>query len=134
MPAALPPARPTRPALAVPPLLALIAAVLAGCGQSPAPPRVEGGDAERGRAAIERFGCVACHTIPGVPSYGANVGPPLVHIAERGYLAGVLPTSPDNLVRWLRDPVGVDPRPAMPNLGLSPADAADIAAYLYSKR
>jgi cytochrome c1 len=67
---------------------------------------------------------------------GANslVGPPLVHLGERAYIAGVLTNSPQNLVRWIRDPRGVDSLTAMPNLDVSDQDARDIAAYLYSIR
>ena len=110
----------------------LLAAAATACGESPPAPRVAGGDADRGRAAIERYGCVACHSIPGLPSHGANVGPPLVDLAQRGYLAGVLPNTPPALVRWLQDPPAVSPRTVMPNLGVSAAEAADIAAYLYA--
>lgn len=95
---------------------------------------VAGGEPVRGRAALQRYGCVACHTIPGLPSYGANVGPPLTSLAQRAYLAGVLPNTADNLVRWLRDPPRVDARTVMPALGVTPADAADIAAYLYAQQ
>jgi len=103
---------------------------------APDSPRLQvlGGEAERGRAAIERYGCIACHTIAGIRGHGANVGPPLVSMAERGYIGGVLPNTPENMVRWLRDPPAVDPRTAMPNVGLSSAEAADIAAYLYARR
>ncbi|KQT09307.1 c-type cytochrome [Ramlibacter sp. Leaf400] len=110
----------------------LLAAFACACSDAPQPPHVPGGDASRGRAAIERYGCVACHTIPGLPAHGANVGPPLVNLAERGYLGGVLPNTPQQLVRWLQDPPAVAPRTVMPNLGVSAAEAADIAAYLYS--
>lgn len=110
----------------------LLLCTLAACGQQAAGPQVAGGDRERGREAIERYGCVACHTIPGIPAYGANVGPPLVNMGRRGYVAGVLPNTPDQMVRWLRDPPAVDPLTAMPNVGLSQAEAADIAAYLYA--
>ena len=113
--------------------LLLIAAAGAACGESPEPARVAGGDVDRGRAGIVRYGCAACHTIPRVPASGATIGPPLLHLAERGYIAGVLPNTPEQLVRWLRDPPAVAPRTAMPNLGVSPAEAADIAAYLYSR-
>ena len=65
--------------------------------------RTPGGDPERGKAAIHRYGCGACHTIPGIAGHGANVGPPLSELAARVYLAGVLPNTPENLVRWLRD-------------------------------
>jgi cytochrome c1 len=70
--------------------------------------------------------------VPGVSGPGSNVGPRLDKIAKRTYVGGVLANTPDNMVRWLRDPQGVDPRTAMPNVGLSEADARDIAAYLYT--
>lgn len=92
---------------------------------------VPGGDAERGKLAVQRFGCVACHLVPGVPGYGANVGPPLEGMAGRAYIAGVIANTPANMVRWLQHPPAVDPLTAMPDLGVSERDARDIAAYLY---
>jgi cytochrome c1 len=38
------------------------------------------------------------------------------------------------LSAWLRDPPAIDPATAMPNLGLSEAEALDVAAYLYTLR
>jgi mono/diheme cytochrome c family protein len=87
-------------------------------------------DPERGRLALHSYACMACHTIPGVVGPEANVGPPLRGIAERRYIAGVLPNTFDNMVRWIRDPAAVDPRTAMPNLEVRQQDAVDIAAYL----
>jgi cytochrome c1 len=113
-------------------LLLLVALAAAGCGGKQPVPAVAGGVPERGKASILRYGCAACHFIPGIPGHGANVGPPLVNLAARAYLGGVLPNTPDNLVRWLRNPPQVDPRTAMPNLGVSQAEATDIAAFLYS--
>jgi cytochrome c1 len=60
------------------------------------------------------------------------VGPPLDRVASRTYLAGVLTNSPDNMIRWIRDPRGVDRLTAMPNLGVTEEDARDIASYLYT--
>jgi cytochrome c len=91
-----------------------------------------GGDPLRGKAAIGRYGCVACHTIPGVPNPGSAFGPPLAHVASRSYIGGVLPNTPADMVRWLRNPPAVDPRTAMPDMDISPGDAKDIAAYLYT--
>lgn len=112
--------------------VALLGWALAGCTESPPRLHVAGGEAGRGKAAIERYGCPACHTIPGIPGYGANVGPPLGEFAARGYVGGVLPNLPQNLVRWLQHPQSVAPRTVMPNLGVSEAEARDMAAYLYS--
>jgi cytochrome c len=104
----------------------------AACAEQPAQVQIAGADVERGRVAIQQYGCVACHAVPGVRNPGGNVGPPLAGLAKRGYIGGVLPNTPDELVRWLLDPPGVDPRTAMPNVGLNEADAKDIAAYLYT--
>jgi cytochrome c len=38
------------------------------------------------------------------------------------------------MIRWIRDPRAVDSLTAMPNTGVTPADARDIAAYLYTLR
>jgi cytochrome c1 len=59
------------------------------------------------------------------------VGPRPTDVAGRGALAASLPTSPENLVRWIRDPQGVEPGTAMPDTGISQEDARDVAAYLY---
>jgi cytochrome c2 len=93
---------------------------------------IPGADPARGKTTIQRYGCVACHSIPGIGSHGSNVGPPLDKIARRAYLAGVLPNTPAEMVRWLRNPPRVDPRTAMPDMGISEAEAKDIAAYLYT--
>jgi cytochrome c2 len=87
-------------------------------------------DARRGRNVIEQYACVTCHRIPGVVGANAPVGPPLQGMGTRGFIAGVLPNTPENMVRWLREPQRVNPMSAMPTLGLSERDARDIAAYL----
>ncbi|HYD80299.1 MAG TPA: c-type cytochrome [Paucimonas sp.] len=91
-----------------------------------------GASIERGREAIRRHGCVACHAIPGIAGPASNVGPPLAQVARRAYIGGVVPNVPADMIRWLRDPPGVDPRTAMPDMGISEPEAADIAAYLYT--
>ena len=108
-----------------------LSVLAAGCGKEHAM-KVDGGDAKRGEAAVERYGCAACHAIPGIANQGSNVGPPLHKLALRGYIGGVLPNTPADMVRWLQNPPAVDPRTAMPNLGISEAEAKDIAAYLYT--
>ena len=91
-----------------------------------------GGEPARGRAKMERYGCASCHTIPGVRGADSLVGPPLTKVAARTYVAGVLTNTPDNMIRWIKDPPGVDPLTAMPNLGVTDEDARDIASYLYT--
>jgi cytochrome c oxidase assembly factor CtaG/cytochrome c551/c552 len=91
-----------------------------------------GADPAQGRAALAAYGCGSCHTIAGVPGADALVGPPLQGLAARAYIAGVLPNTPDNLVRWIMDPQGVDPRTAMPNVGVPAADARAMASYIYT--
>lgn len=93
-----------------------------------------GGDPERGRSALRAYGCGSCHSIPGVRGANALVGPPLGGVAQRAYIAGVLPNTPNNLVQWIKAPRDVDPKTAMPNLGVADRDARDMAGYLYSLR
>ena len=93
---------------------------------------VAGGDPELGRDALREYGCIACHSVPGVRGPDAYVGPPLTAWAERIYIAGSLPNEPDNLVYWIQFPDAVEPGTAMPTLGVSEEDARDIAAYLYT--
>jgi cytochrome c1 len=82
---------------------------------------------------IRAYGCQSCHIIPGVRGANGLVGPPLNHIARRVYLAGVLPNSPDNMLRWIQNPqAAIQQSTAMPNMGVSEADARDIVAYLYT--
>ena len=42
-----------------------------------------------------------------------------MYFSRRTMIAGELPNSPDNLVRWLRNPKAVEPGTAMPDLGLT---------------
>lgn len=93
-----------------------------------------GGDPDRGREAIQRYGCGRCHTIRSVRNARGLVGPPLDGIARRVYIAGVAPNTPDAMIAWIRDPRALDAKTAMPNTGVTAEDARDIAAFLYSLR
>ena len=83
-----------------------------------------------GRKRMRQYGCVTCHTIPGL-SHGA-VGPPLTAFAERQYVGGVLANVPVSAIGWIMNPKQYKPNTAMPTLGVNERDAADIAAFLYS--
>jgi cytochrome c2 len=121
-------------ALALPLALPLAAACDSADGAVASANQMTGGDAGRGRELIRGYGCGTCHTIPGVAGANGLVGPPLGGIASRSYIGGVLPNAPDNMLRWLHDPRAVDPLTAMPNVGVTSADARHIAAYLYTLR
>ena len=110
--------------------------VLVGCDLQAKPnfQPVAGGDAVRGRQLVQDFGCIGCHTIPGINNAHANVGPPLTALGDRVYIAGMLHNDPGNLVKWLRDPQSVVPGNAMPNMGISEPQARDMAAFLYTLR
>jgi cytochrome c1 len=113
----------------------LVAAGACGGGETErAAAEMTGGDPARGRAAIGRYGCASCHTIPGIRGADSLVGPPLTKVASRTYIGGVLTNSPDNMVRWLQDPPAVDRLTAMPRLGMTEQEARDIASYLYTLR
>jgi cytochrome c len=112
----------------------LLAALAPGGGCRPATPAVlvAGGDAARGREAINAYGCGACHVVPGVRAAQGKVGPPLTAFAGRAYIAGEAPNTTSALIKWIMNPQSVEPGTAMPALGVSEAHARDIAAYLYT--
>jgi cytochrome c2 len=115
-------------------VVAALALATGGCthGEADAMALTHGGDAARGKELIRSYGCGSCHTIPRVPGAESTVGPSLQGEATHAYIAGVMPNVPDNMIRWLMNPPGVDDKTAMPNLHVTPADARDIAAYIYT--
>lgn len=112
---------------------ALSPAILAACAAERGyEPEVPDGNVQRGKAALERYECGVCHVIPGVHGARGLVGPPLNSYRRHVYIAGKFPNSPDILVRWIQDPPALAPRTAMPNVGVSEAQARDMAAFLYT--
>lgn len=129
----------TRPGWKALLLISLLgASFLSACSSTPAiavtggPQEVPNGDIQRGRAALEQYGCGSCHWIPGVTGATALVGPPLSGWAHRQYVAGQLTNTPENLIRWIMDPQQVEPGTAMPDVDVVEPVARDMAAYLYS--
>ena len=98
--------------------------------EGPGDEAVAAPDSERGKHALEQYACATCHEIPGVTGATVPVGPSLRDLALRSYIAGVLPNTSDNLVRWLREPQRVKPGSAMPDLGVTERDARDMATFL----
>ncbi|MET0858280.1 MAG: c-type cytochrome [Telluria sp.] len=113
-------------------LLAMLLA-LAGCGERAPDPALRG-DAARGRIAVTQYACTACHMVPGVTGSEVYVGRPLKGLADRKFIAGRLPNTQENLMKWIRNPRAVDPLTAMPVMDVSETDARDISAYLLSRR
>lgn len=87
-------------------------------------------DPEVGRQLMAALGCGACHRIPGVVGAHGRVGPSLEGLSGRAYIAGGLPNTADNLIRWLLDPPALAPATAMPDMGLRPEQARAIAHSL----
>jgi cytochrome c2 len=86
---------------------------------------------ESGRRIIAAYGCGACHLIPGVPGADSRGAPPLNDFYQRTYIAGRLPNTSENLVKFIQHPQQIDPGNAMPDLGVTEDEAHDIVAYLY---
>ena len=85
-------------------------------------------------SAFLAAGCGDCHQIRGTAARG-DVGPDLTHLELRSTLAALtLANTPSNLDRWIREPQSVKPGSRMPDVRLSDAQWAAIAAYLRSLR
>ena len=93
---------------------------------------VRGASPQAGKAQIVRYGCGACHTIPGIKEARGLVGPPLIHFGKRGTIAGYWSNTPDHLTDWIQDPQHMLPGNDMPTLGVTRDEARNIAAYLES--
>jgi cytochrome c len=106
-------------------LAACLAPLLAACAPADA-------HLDRGQRLLATYQCGTCHRIPGVSGARGTVGPSLDGFGRRSYIAGQIPNLPANLVRWIHDPQALLPGTLMPNMGVSEADARDMAAYLGS--
>lgn len=92
----------------------------------------------RGRRLVETKGCTTCHAFSGVPALAVSAIPvPL----DGAALARGIELAPDlrvtrermsrqAMVAWLEDPTRQKPGTAMPDLGLTRAEAEDIAAFV----
>ena len=109
--------------------LIAVAAISTGCSRS-------NFNRENARAQASapdlmiQYGCPTCHVIPHVPGAVGKVGPSLADLSQRSYLAGTLQNSPENLVHWIQHPQQIHPGTAMPEMGVTSADAARIATFL----
>lgn len=103
--------------------------MLTGCTGESTPPRAEVG---RGIVALQDYGCGACHRIPGVAGANGVVGPPLADLRRQVYIAGNLPNTVDNMIRWIREPQAIVPQSVMPDMHVTQDDARSMTAYLRS--
>ena len=77
----------------------------------------------RDRPQIFNQMCVACHALGG---QGGQVGPTLDDVGAR--------KSRDEIERWLQDPLAMKADSRMPKLPLSPAEIAELVAFLSQQR
>ncbi len=117
------------------PAIVLVFVLLAGFGCMSANKKQQM-NAEQSSAPqlMIQYGCPTCHVIPGVPGAVGKVGPSLDSLAQRSFIAGVLPNSPTNLEHWIMHPQKIDPGAAMPEMGVTQADAKRISAFLQGDR
>ena len=87
------------------------------------PPR---GDAKDGEKIVKSIGCQGCHVVGEgsreVAGPHRTFGQPLENIGNK--------TTYEWVFNWVRDPKHYNPATFMPNLRLTDAQAADVAAYL----
>ena len=114
-------------------LLIVACAPQSAPAQKPAPDKTassSSGDPQAGRTLLIAKGCVACHTVRGVPEASGTIGPNLNGIASKPLIADTLPNTPDNMKRWITSPTTVKPGTMMPPLGLSDKESDDLVAFL----
>lgn len=91
------------------------------------------GSPQRGRMLVSQYGCPACHVVTSADVKGM-VGPSLLGMANRSYIAGRFANEPIDMLRWLQHPQLMKPGTSMPDVGVTERDAHDIAAYLATLR
>lgn len=105
----------------------------AGCEDVAVRPQpIAGADPGRGRTAISRVGCGACHEIPGVAWPRGRVGPSLDGFAQRALISGQFPNRPEILSLWVRNAPALSPQTGMPPMPLTEQEARNVAAYLHT--
>jgi cytochrome c oxidase subunit 2 len=97
----------------------------------PVPPKLAE-PAQEGSRIFQQMTCVNCHTINGTQAKG-QTAPDLSHFGGRQTLGAVLlPNTPENLSRWLKNPQEVKPAVLMPDLKLTDVQVSALTAYLES--
>ncbi|MEO6258713.1 MAG: c-type cytochrome [Thermoanaerobaculia bacterium] len=121
-------------------ILIMAIALTTACNRPERPPRISAppsssaGDAARGKQLIEKYACNSCHVIPTIEGPKGSIGPSLAHVGSRPTVGGKLANTPENVSKWLQNPQAIDPENTMPNLGITPAESQDLAAFLATLR
>jgi cytochrome c oxidase subunit II len=85
------------------------------------------GNAASGSKLVSGGICIACHTIRGVPTMLATVGPNLTHLATRTTIAaGLYPNDAQHLARWVKNAPAMKQGVIMPALGLGEYDPVNL--------
>ncbi len=98
--------------------------------QCPKPTSAGPYSTERAQIMLRQYACDNCHLIDGMVGPVTHIGPSLRHWRERKYIAGVLPNTHPNLVRWIVDPQEISPHTLMPDLEVIEPHAEHMARYL----
>lgn len=125
---------PSRRAIAMLTLAAVTAAIGAGASEKLQNGNNVESQSRLGRRLLAQYQCASCHRIPGVEGPQRPTGPALGAIGKAAYIAGHLPNTPEMLARFVQDPPLLKPGTMMPALGVTPADARAMAAYLQRPR
>jgi mono/diheme cytochrome c family protein len=109
-----------------------LSAAAVECPRHTEPPQ-PAGRRETGDVLLRQYSCHACHRIGGVVGPDTYVGPPLLDLPRRKYVAGVLPNTRENLTRFIMSPQDVSPGTFMPDLGVPEAHAREMAEFLLAQ-
>lgn len=116
-------------------LAALVGIGCAGCNAAgPGDEARSAPDPKHGQRLLAQYQCGSCHAIPDVPAARGIQGPSLAAFGRRSYIAGHIPNTPESLARWIAAPAALVPDTTMPSMGVSPAEARAMAAYLGTLR
>jgi cytochrome c oxidase subunit 2 len=102
-------------------------------GQHREPAAAPDAQVQGGRQEFVRNGCIACHTIAGVPQARGVLGPNLSHFGSRTTIASALfPNTPEHLRRWIHNAPSLKPGALMPATLLPETELDALVAYLQS--
>ncbi len=65
-----------------------------------------------------------------MPEAQGKVGPELTHWASNSLIVDILPTTEENLKKYLKDPATVKPGALMPNQYLTDSEVEALVAFL----